>query len=107
MIKYCGRYLPIWQYMKAKPCWYGVKIWCLVNAKLKYVQRMEMYYGACGEDVEHAIWYKIIIGLTKGYKNKNHIVSCDNFFSSIGLFWVLLHVGMQYAIETCRIDCNL
>ncbi len=56
MIKYCGRYLPIWQSMKAKPCWYEMKIWCLVDAKFKYVQRMEMCYGACGEDVELAIW---------------------------------------------------
>jgi hypothetical protein len=28
----------------------------LVDAKFKYVQRMEMCYGACGEDVELAIW---------------------------------------------------
>jgi len=27
----------------------------LVDAKFKYVQRMEMCYGACGEDVELAI----------------------------------------------------
>ncbi len=40
-----------------------------------------------------------------GYKNKNHIVTCDNFFYSLALFWDLLKVGVN-AIGTYRIDCK-
>jgi hypothetical protein len=40
-----------------------------------------------------------------GYKNKNYIVTCDNFFSHLTLFWNLLKVGV-HAKGTCRIDCK-
>ncbi len=43
--------------------------------KHKFVQKMEVYYGASHEDVKHAISYKIII--RDEYKNKNHVVKCD------------------------------
>jgi hypothetical protein len=36
-----------------------------------------------------------------GYKNKNYILTCDNFFFSPTLFWDLLH-----ATWTCMIDCK-
>jgi len=52
-----------------------MKIWCLANVKYKFVQKMEVYYGANHEDVKHSIRYKIIIKYE--YKNKNHIVKCD------------------------------
>jgi hypothetical protein len=29
-------------YIKVKPCRYGMKIWCLVDAKSKFVQKMEV-----------------------------------------------------------------
>jgi hypothetical protein len=80
-----------------------VKIWCLVDAKSKFVQKMEVYCGTCHEDVKHATWYKIVYGLMDGYKNTNHIVTCDNFFSSLALFWDLWKVGV-HAIKTYIID---
>jgi len=61
MVKYTKKYSHIRQYMKAKPYQYGVKIWCFANVKYKFVQKMEVYYGASHEDVKHATWYKIII----------------------------------------------
>jgi len=63
-----------------------MKICCLVNVKSKFVQKMEMYYGVGHEDVEHATGYRIVYGLMDGYKNKNYIVTCDNFFSRLTLF---------------------
>jgi hypothetical protein len=32
-------------------------ILCLVKVKFKFVQKMEVYCGACHEDVEHATRY--------------------------------------------------
>jgi hypothetical protein len=40
MIKYTGKYSPIRQYMKAKPCQYGIKIFCLANCDSKYVEKI-------------------------------------------------------------------
>ncbi len=82
-----------------------MKISCLANAKSKFVQKMEMYCGVGHEDVEHPTRYKIVYGLMNGYKNKNYIVTCDNFFSHLTLFWNLLKVGL-HAKGTCRIDCK-
>jgi hypothetical protein len=78
-----------------------MKICCLANAKFKFVQKMEMYCGLGHEDVEHATRYKIVYG----FKNKNYIVTCDNFFFSLTLFWDLLKVGV-HAIRTCRTTCK-
>ncbi len=80
-----------------------MKICCLANAKSKFVQKMEMYCGVGHEDVEHATRYKIVYGLMDGYKNKNYIVTYDNFFSCLTLFWNLLKVGV-HAKGTCKID---
>jgi hypothetical protein len=63
-----------------------MKICCLTNAKSKFVLKMEMHCGVGHEDVESAIGYKIVYGLKDGYKNKNYIVTCDDFFSSPTLF---------------------
>ncbi len=80
-----------------------MKIWCLANAKSKFVQKMELHCHKSHEDVEHAIRYKIVYRLMGGYKNKNYIVTCDNFYFSFTLFWDLLKVGV-HAIGTCMID---
>jgi len=66
---------------------------------------MEMYCGVGHEDVEQATGYKIVYGLMNGYKNKNYIMTCDNFFFSPTLFWDLLKVGV-HASRTWRIDCK-
>jgi len=53
---------------------------------------MDMYYGVGHEDVEYATGYKIVYGLMDGYKNKNYIMTCDNFSFSLhcfGIFWRL------------------
>jgi hypothetical protein len=82
-----------------------MKICCLANAKSKFVQKMEMHCGLGHEDVEHAIGYKILYGLMDGFKNKNYIVTCDNFFFSPTLFWDLLKVGV-HATRTCKTNCK-
>jgi hypothetical protein len=62
---------------------------------------MKVYCGANHEDVEHAIGYKIVVRLMDEYENKNHIVTCDNFFSSPTLFLDLLKVEV-HATWSCK-----
>jgi hypothetical protein len=65
-----------------------MKICCLTNAKSRFVQKMDMYYGVGHEDVEYATGYKIVYGLMDGYKNKNYIMTCDNFSFSLHCFGI-------------------
>jgi hypothetical protein len=48
----------------------------LVNVKSKIAHKIEVYCVAGHEDIKHA---KGTIGyrLMDGYKNKNHIITCD------------------------------
>ncbi len=89
--------------MKAKLWGHGIKIWCLVNAKSKFVYKMELCHGTCHEDVEHAIGYKIVYMLMDRYKNNNYIVTFDNFLFNPRLFWYLLKVGV-HTTKTNKID---
>jgi hypothetical protein len=82
-----------------------MNIYCLANAKSKFVQKMKMYCLVGHHDVEHATGYKIVYGLMDGYKNKNYIVTCDNFFFSPTLFWDLLKVEV-HVTRTSKIDCK-
>ncbi len=91
--------------MKAEPWGYGIKIWCLVDVKSKFVYKMELCYGTCHEDVEHAIGYKIVCMLMDRYRNNNYIVTLDNFLFNPRLFWYLLKVGV-HTIWTNKIDCK-
>jgi hypothetical protein len=88
MVRYTGKYAPIQQYLKEKPMQYGLKIWCLANNCSKYVQKIDIYCGAIESKQE-------------GLGGRGHIITCDNFFTSLDLFWQLLEDGI-YAIDTCR-----
>jgi hypothetical protein len=82
-----------------------MNICSLANAKSKFVQKMEMYCDVGQKDVEHAIGYKIVYGLMDEYKNKNYIVTYDNFFFNPTLFWDLLKVGV-HVTGTCMTNCK-
>jgi hypothetical protein len=57
-----------------------VKVWCLANAKYKFVGKMEMYCGVGHEDVKRTTKYKIVYEFMKEYKDKNHNVTCNHYF---------------------------
>ena len=42
MVRYMGERSPIRQYLKNKPCRYGLKCWALANAKSKFVQKLKV-----------------------------------------------------------------
>ena len=90
---------------------WGLKVWCLADAKSKYVANFEVY---CGKDsiVEEEIrrprgeaWlaYNVVLRLVSPYEDKEHVITMDNFFSSIPLFKELLE-RRTYATGT--IQCN-
>jgi hypothetical protein len=45
MLPYKGRFCNIQQYMNAKPCKWGIKLWALASGGSKYVSNIIVYLG--------------------------------------------------------------
>jgi hypothetical protein len=106
MVRYMGKRSPIRQYLKNKPCQYGLKCWALANAISKFVQKLEVYCGkeeSLNAKDEALVGYKVVMRLLEGLEVKGHIVTCDNFFTSPKLFWDLMLKGID-ATGTTKTD---
>ena len=93
IVRYMGMWSPIRQYLKTKPCRYGLKCWALANAKSKFVQKLEVNCGKkelLDTKDEALVGYKVVMRLLEGLEDKGHIVTCDDFFTSPILFWDLM-----------------
>jgi hypothetical protein len=109
MVGYKGSYCPARQYLPNKPTKWGIKIWCLADSMTKFVYNFEVYCGRNGDDVERATTargeprqaHEVVLRLVEGLENRNHVMVCNNFFSSVGLFMELKNVGI-YATGTMR-----
>lgn len=109
MIRYKGTYSPIRQYMPKKPQKWGLKVWCLACSVSKYVWSFEIYCGKedvvvpppLHPDADARLANNVVIRLLDGLWNRWHVVTMDNFFSSISLFTSLLSRGV-YATGTVR-----
>jgi len=115
MIRYKGTYCPARQYMPQKPQKWGLKVWCLADASSKFVYNFEVY---CGKDpILHEgaevprpgtcgaprLAHDVVLRLVAPIEGKGHVITMDNFFSSILLFAELREKG-TYATGTIR--CN-
>jgi hypothetical protein len=106
MICYKGIYCLLRQYMPQKPQKWGIKVWCMVCLVTKFVWNFVMYCGK-NEEVAHVAWgearltHNVVLDLAADVQRKGHVISMDNFFTSIRLFEEL--VSMQiYATRTVR-----
>ena len=73
----------------------GIKVWCLLDSKSKYVYDFEIYCGRNdnGADesknvlcVEESVATKVVLNLVNGLEGKGHVVVIDNYFTGVGLF---------------------
>jgi hypothetical protein len=94
MVRYKGTYCPAWQYMPKKPKKWGIKVWCLVDSITRYIANFYIY---CGKSIsilecpqpsraKASLGHFVVMELTRGLEDKNHVVTIDNYFMSIGLF---------------------
>jgi hypothetical protein len=113
MIWYKWSYCPTHQYMPNKPEKCGVKVWCLVESKSKFVYNFEIYCGknangpegqALARVGEGNMACNVVLGLMEGLEGKGHVLVTDNYFSSIGLFTELANREI-YATGTMRSNC--
>jgi hypothetical protein len=120
MVMYKGMYCPIRQYMPRKPIRFGLKVWVAVDALSKYLWNFEVYCGKTGNphdddgsesgpendsdfsmeaDVqrpgigEGLTGRNVVKDLLKGLSGRGHIVTTDNYFTSVPLFLDLLGNG--------------
>jgi hypothetical protein len=94
MVRYKGTYCPARQYMPKKPEKWGIKVWCLADSITCYIANFDIYCGKsnsileCPQPsrVEASLGHSVVMDLTRGLEEKNHVVTMDNYFTSVGLF---------------------
>ena len=114
MIQYKGSYCPAQQNMPKKPQKWIIKVWCLADAKSKFVYNFKIYCGRNGvnegeRDIggqlprrrEPKQAHEVVMKLIEGNEGKGQCIMIDNFFSSIGLLEELGKIG-TYAMGTIR-----
>jgi hypothetical protein len=109
MINYKGKYCLARQYMMKKPIKWDLKIWVMVDATSHIISDFEVYCSkstatlarGMSQGVEQNLVHRVVTDLTTGLDNKDHVITMDNFFTSVGLFRDLEHRGI-YATETMR-----
>lgn len=102
MIPFRGR-IGYRQYLPAKPCKFGVKVWELADSTNGYVYQMQVYTGKKDTGREVGLASRVVWDLTRLLSGNNHHVYMDNYFSSPSLFEDLLSDGI-YAAGTCRVN---
>jgi hypothetical protein len=132
MIMYKGKYCPVRQYMPKKPIRFGIKVWAAADALSKYLWNFEVYCGKEGnphddDDVhsesgsghqgsseddipcsgkdEGLQGRNVVKHLMQDLQGRGHIVTTDNFFTSVPLFIDLLDTGIM-ATGTLRGNCK-
>jgi len=93
------------QYVPKKPIRRGFKVWVLADGRNGFFVDMEVYVGKASDGVttEHGLGERVVLQLTEEFRNLNHWVFCDNFFTSPRLFEELLSHHI-YACGTVRCD---
>jgi hypothetical protein len=107
MIRYKGTYCPLRQYMPQKPQKWRIKIWCMACSVTKFVWNFAVYCGKTDETEkvpriarrEPRLAHKVVLDLAAEVQGKGHVISMDNFFTSVGLFEELASMQI-YAIGT-------
>ncbi|KAJ8001201.1 hypothetical protein DPEC_G00190420 [Dallia pectoralis] len=88
LVPFRGR-CPFRQYMPSKPARYGIKAWVCCDAWSSYAWKMQVYTGKTRDGPERYLGARVVFGLTEGLP-RDHMVTCDNFFTSYELAQRLL-----------------
>ena len=94
MVPFKGR-LSFKQYMKDKPCKFGIKFWMLADATSAYCWNFDVYVGKYGTEIDRTFGLsgRVVIDLLHGLENKGYCVFTDNFYTSPTLAHYLTTIG--------------
>ena len=102
MIPFQGR-LYFKQYIKGKPNPWGVKVWCLCDAKNGYLCDFSFYTGKENTPMPKGLGHHVVMSLGSRFLYKFHHFYFDNFFSSVQLAHDLLERS-TYSCATVRVN---
>jgi len=85
------------QYMPLKPVRFGIKCWTFADSSLGYMLDMEIYEGKKAEIKVN----DVVLNFLKEYKNKNHIIYMDSYFTNPSLCNKILDYGLN-TIGVCK-----
>jgi hypothetical protein len=94
IIRYKGTYCPLRQYMPQKPQKWGIKVWYMACSVTKFVWNFALYCGKNEDNEEVArvarrearLAHKVVLNFAADVQGKGHVISIDNFFTSVRLF---------------------
>jgi len=90
------------QYIASKADRWGFKVWMLVDRATNYVVALDVYTGRKGDEKKPGAAAEVVLKLVDRLEPlSRHVVSVDNYFSSIHLFEQLLARGF-YAVGTVQ-----
>jgi hypothetical protein len=80
--------------MSKKPIKWGLKVWVMADTTSHIIFDFEVYCdkstttlaGGMSQDVEQNLAHWVVTNWTACLDNKGHVITMDNFFTSIGLF---------------------
>lgn len=82
---------PFRQYIKSKPCRYGIKIWAAADVKTSYLSKLQVYLGKLpGGTIEKNQGFRVVKDLVEPYHGSWRGITTDNFFTSVPLAQYLL-----------------
>ena len=85
MILFKGR-SSLKQYMPKKPTKWGYKVWALVDCTTKYLVSFQVYEGKSEVDLSDlGLGGTVVKALVSPFEQQNHIIYCDNYFTSVAL----------------------
>lgn len=85
LVTFRGR-CPFKQYIPSKPGKYGIKIWVMCDSATHYVCNMQVYTGREeNQPREVNQGQRVVLDMIRGLGNSGRNVTCDNFFTSLGL----------------------
>lgn len=90
------------QYIPTKATRTGFKVWMLVDRATNYVCALDVFTGRKGDEKRPGAAAAVVLQLVSRLRPlSNHVVSVDNYFSSVTLFEQLLERGF-YAVGTTK-----
>ena len=91
LITFRGR-CPFRQYIPSKPGKYGIKKWVICDSLTSYVLKMDIYKGKeVHQSRQVNLGEKVVLNLVEPFKRSGRNITCDNFFTSLGLARKLLN----------------
>ena len=98
--------------MPKKPIKWGLKIWIMADATSHIISDFKVYCskstatlgGDMSQRAKQNLAHQVVMDLTASLDNKGHVITMDNFFTSVGLFCGLECCGI-YGTGTMGSNC--